>query len=146
MKPDGVQNFTLPYFYDNKENMRNDTSDTPFSIKSKVWIEDGSGKVIFGLGRFRILSAIDTCGSINAAAKELKMGYRAIWGKIKATEEGLGRPLLIRNAGGASGGGSQLTPLARKLLKEFQNVHAHVLTESDTFFAAVFEKKIKDAL
>jgi len=28
-------------------------SDTPFSIKSKVWIEDDSGKVIFGLGRFR---------------------------------------------------------------------------------------------
>ena len=90
---------------------------TPFSIRSKVWVEDDSGKVIFGLGRFRILSAIDRCGSINAAARELKMGYRAIWGKIKATEEGLGQPLLIRNAGGKTGGGSELTPLARTLLK-----------------------------
>ncbi|HCY84094.1 MAG TPA: ModE family transcriptional regulator [Desulfobacteraceae bacterium] len=121
-------------------------SNTPFSIRSKVWIEDDSGKVIFGLGRFRILSAIDRCGSISAAAKELKMGYRAVWGKIKATEEGLGQPLLIRNAGGKTGGGSELTPLARTLLKEFKKIHTHVLGESDTFFASVFERKIKDDL
>ncbi len=120
--------------------------ETSFFIRSKVWIEDGTGKVIFGLGRFRILLAIDRCGSINAAAKELKMGYRAIWGKIKATEEGLGQPLLVRNAGGAAGGGSQLTPLARKLIHEFGKVHSHVLGESDSFFMGVFEKKIKKAL
>lgn len=119
---------------------------TPFSIRSKVWIEAEDGKVIFGLGRFRILSAIDRCGSINAAAKELKMGYRAIWGKIKATEEGLGQPLLIRNAGGRTGGGSELTPLARTLLREFKKMHAHILTESDLFFASVFEKEIQDTL
>ncbi len=122
------------------------SKDTPFIIRSKVWIEDSTGKVIFGLGRFKILSAIEQYGSINAAAKELKMGYRAMWGKIKATEEGLGRPLLIRNAGGTSGGGSTLTPLARKLLAEFKNVHSHVLTESDVFFENVFEKEIKDEI
>lgn len=120
--------------------------DTPFHIRSKVWIEDDSGHVIFGLGRFRILLAIEKCGSINAAAAELKMGYRAVWGKIRATEEGLGQPLLKRNAGGAGGGGSSLTPLAKKLLREFQKVHTHVLGESDTFFESVFEKKIKKSL
>lgn len=119
---------------------------TPFTIRSKIWIEDNNGQVIFGLGRFRILSAIDSCGSINAAAKELKMGYRAVWGKIKATEESLGHPLLVRSAGGGGGGGSTLTPLARKLLKEFSRVHSHVLSQSDTFFEDVFEKKIKDDL
>ena len=120
--------------------------ETPFFIRSKIWIEDESGKVIFGLGRYRILSAIQRCGSINAAAADLKMGYRAIWGKIKATEEGLGRPLLVRNAGGAGGGGSQLTPLAEKLLEEFKKVHGHVLNETDDFFTSVFEKKIKKNL
>ena len=119
---------------------------TPFCIRSKVWIEDGAGKVIFGLGRYRILSAIERCGSINAAASELKMGYRAVWGKIRTTEQSLGQPLLVRNAGGAGGGGSQLTPLAKKLLREFQKVHTHVLDQSDEFFANVFEKKIKKSL
>ena len=117
-----------------------------FYIRSKIWIEDDEGKVIFGLGRFRILSAIDRCGSINAAAKDLGMGYRAIWGKIKTTEESLGNPLLTRTAGGKTGGGSQLTPLARKLLEEFEKIHGHVLGASDEFFDAVFQEKIKKEL
>ncbi len=121
-------------------------SEKKFQIRSKVWIEDNQGQVIFGLGRFRILSAIDRCGSINAAAKDLGMGYRAIWGKIKATEEGLGSPLLTRTAGGKTGGGSQLTPLARKLLQEFERIHAHVLSSSDDFFEAVFQEKIRREL
>ena len=76
----------------------------PFHIRSKIWIEDESGNVVFGLGRLKILDAIDRLGSIQGAAKELKMSYRAIWGRIKATEERLNRPLLIRNIGGRSGG------------------------------------------
>ncbi len=118
-------------------------ADNPFTIRSKIWIEDDAGKVIFGLGRYKILSAIEQSGSINSAAKELKMGYRAVWGKIKATEEGLGRPLLVRKSGGSSGGGSTLTPLAKKLLEEFRHIHSHVLTESDTFFEKVFQEEIK---
>ena len=57
-----------------------------FYIRSKVWMEDEEGNVVFGLGRLRILEAIQRLGSINAAAKELKMGYRAIWGRITASE------------------------------------------------------------
>lgn len=70
-----------------------------YHIRSKIWIEDDTGNVIFGLGRLRMLMAIDRCGSLNAAAKELKMSYRGLWGKIKATEEGLGASLLHRKIG-----------------------------------------------
>ncbi len=116
-----------------------------FHIRSKIWIEDNQGKVIFGLGRFRILSTIEKCGSINAAAKELKMGYRAIWGKIRTTEEALGYPLLIRNAGGASGGGSALTPLAQSLIKRFRVLHQQVNKQADTFFDEKFAPRLKSA-
>ncbi len=105
-----------------------------FQIRSKVWIEDNSGKVIFGLGRLKILEAIERCGSLNAAAKELKMSYRGLWGKIKITEEGLGEALLIKNAGGAAGGGSKLTPLALDLIEQFKKLHRHVNHETDLFF------------
>ncbi len=70
------------------------------------------------------------------------MGYRAIWGKINATEEGLGKPLLVRNTGGAAGGGSQLTPLAESLLKEFRKIHEHVNNETDDFFDNIFQSKL----
>ncbi len=106
----------------------------PFHIRSKIWIEDDEGNVIFGLGRLRILDAIDRLGSIQAAAKELKMSYRAIWGKIKTTEESLNRPLLIRNIGGRAGGGSQLTPFALSLLVYFRHLHHRIMTLSDSEF------------
>ena len=114
----------------------------PFYIRSKIWIEDDQGHVIFGLGRFRMLEAIERCGSLNAAAKELKMSYRGLWGKIKATEEGLGAPLLMRNTGGASGGGSQLTDLARTLMAEFKIMHSHIIHDADMFFEDEFSKNI----
>lgn len=99
---------------------------TPFHSRSKVWIEDEDGNVVFGLGRYRILTLIQEKGSIQGAAKEMKMGYKGIWSRIKATEERLGEPLLIRSAGGKKGGGSQLTPLAEKLIESFGNAISSV--------------------
>jgi molybdate transport system regulatory protein len=103
-------------------------------IRSKVWIEDQDGNVVFGLGRIKILEAVDRLGSLHAAAKELKMGYRAIWGRIRATEERLGELLLVRTIGGSSGGGSQLTPFARMLLDQFEELHREIRRHSDRQF------------
>ena len=111
-------------------------------IRSKIWIEDDSGKVIFGLGRYKIFEAIQNSGSIQAAAKELKMSYRAVWGRIKATEERLGKQMLIRNVGGALGGGSKLTPFAKSLVEQFQLLHKNILAQSDDLFEEKFRDKI----
>ncbi len=115
-----------------------------FHICSKIWIEDDSGKVVFGLGRLIMLESIDRCGSLNAAAKELKMSYRGLWGKIKTTEESIGRPLLKKKAGGAAGGGSELTSLAISLIEEFRKMHGHVNRETDLFFDAVFSSSLEE--
>ena len=106
----------------------------PFFIRSKIWFEDGSREVVFGLGRLKMLEAIERQGSIQAAAKELKMSYRALWGRIRATENRMGRQLLTRNIGGASGGGSQLTPFAKILLENFRDIHRRVADESNRLF------------
>lgn len=110
-----------------------------FHIRSKIWVEDRSGKVVFGLGRLKIIEAISRLGSIQAAAKELKMSYRAVWGRIKATEERLNQPILIRNIGGASGGGSQLTPFAQKLVEQFYKLHRCIIKESDRQYREILE-------
>ncbi len=105
-----------------------------FGVRSKIWFEDSSGEVIFGLGRLKMLEAIQRQGSIQAAAKELKMSYRAIWGRITATESRIGRQLLIRNIGGSAGGGSELTPYAVELLEKFRDIHRRVADEADRLF------------
>ncbi len=114
-----------------------------FYIRSKIWIEDESGEVIFGLGRLRILDAVSRLGSIQGAAKELKMSYRAVWGRIKATETRLDCELLLRSTGGNSGGGSQLTPFAETLVKQFRRLHRHVNVKSDAEFDKTINPYIK---
>ena len=74
------------------------------------------GKHVYGDGRQALLERIDRFGSISAAANDMDMSYRAAWGKIKATEEGLGFKLLERRVGGAKGGGAILTDEARQIM------------------------------
>ena len=114
----------------------------PLYIRSKIWFEDGSGDVIFGMGRLKMLEAIERNGSIQAAAKELKMSYRALWGRITATEKRMGRQLLTRNIGGVSGGGSQLTPFAKILLENYRDIHQRIAMESDRLFQDEILSKI----
>ena len=106
----------------------------PLFTRSKVWIVDAEENVVFGMGRLRILKAIKRNGSIHAAAKELKIGYRAVWGRIHATEIRLGEKLLEKTKGGAAGGGSRLTPLAESLLEQFDKVQGQIENETDALF------------
>ncbi|GAB6904622.1 putative transcriptional regulator, ModE family [Desulfosarcina cetonica] len=107
-------------------------------VKSKVWLVDREGRIIFGLGRMRILRAIEKCGSLNSAAKELKMSYRAVWGKIKVTEEALGKPLLVKNQGGSAGGGSTLTPYAYTLMERYLELSRIIDNKADDLFESGF--------
>jgi molybdate transport system regulatory protein len=100
-----------------------------FRIRSKIWIEDANNQVVFGLGRYRMLEAVQRLGSLQAASHELKMSYRAIWARISATEKRLGKPLLIRDPHG-----SRLTPLGETLLKQFGRLLKIVETESDAVY------------
>ena len=58
-------------------------------LKTSQWIVDDQDKIVIGKGRMEILENIETTGSINQAAKTMKMSYKAVWSKIKATEKHL---------------------------------------------------------
>jgi len=102
-------------------------------VRSKVWFEVG-GKLVFGVGRARILRAVEKTGSLNKAARELGMSYRHTWSSIRAAEERLGKSLLISRRGGRERGGTTLTPYARKLLKKFDSLDAAVSSCADRKF------------
>jgi molybdate transport system regulatory protein len=108
------------------------------SVKSKIWLEDENGKVVFGAGRLSILQAVSRNGSINAAAQELHMSYRAVWGKIMATEKRLGQNLLNRKTGGAQGGGSELTPFAQEIIARFEKLQTLTRDSADELFRDLF--------
>lgn len=104
-----------------------------FAIRLKIWIDDEYGNVIFGAGRYRILEAIERLHSLQAAAKELKMGYRAVWGRIKASEKRTGKPLVVRE-----GRGSQLTPFAQTLMTQYRNLQTRINEEASADYTRLF--------
>lgn len=106
-------------------------------VKSKVWLEK-DGEMVFGLGKAAILSRIEETGSINQAAKELKMSYRHAWSYIKSAEKRLGQPLVICAKGGANGGSTRLTPHARELLKKFDQLERRVTLSVNQLYRQIF--------
>ncbi len=106
-------------------------------IKSKLWLEC-EGKPVFGRGRRFLLEAIDTCGSINQAAKEVNISYRKAWGYIKAMEERLGIKLIVRQTGGRNGGGATLTKEAREFLRKYEALEDGIREIVDARFNAIF--------
>ena len=110
-------------------------------VRSKFWIVDEQGRPLFGQGRRIILEKIEELGSIKAAAEELKMSYRAVWGKIKATEERMGIKLVEATPGGGRNRGTSLTPAARQLLQVFQKMHEQGNRQADNLFHKLIQGK-----
>ena len=107
-------------------------------IRTKVWIDDDHDKVVFGSGRAYMLEAIDRLGSMNEAAKEMKMSYRAVWGRIKSTEERIGTHILKTKPGGGQGSGSTLTPTGRELLEKYNLLKERIIKAADREFEKIF--------
>jgi len=113
-------------------------------LRIQPWFESDKG-VLFGMGRVLLLQKVIELGSLNKAAKEMGMSYRAAWGKIKASEEALGAPLLIREEGKRS---FKLSPLGEELVNKFiawqKRVEEFALKTSQGEFPwdiELFEKK-----
>jgi molybdate transport system regulatory protein len=85
---------------------------------AKLWLEK-DGQYVFGRGISEILKAVERTGSIKAAADDLGKSYRFIWGKIKRTERAIGAPLVHTHVGGKGVHRSDLTDLARDLMRDF---------------------------
>lgn len=86
------------------------------TIRLHLWLETPQG-VYFGLGRALLLDRIDRYGSLQKAADDLGMSYRAAWGKIKKTEEILGMKLIT--PGPCKRGGYRLTEQGREVMVKF---------------------------
>ena len=93
--------------------------------RAKLWLER-NGEYVFGRGISEILKAVEQTGSIKAAARRLGKSYRFIWGKIKRTERAIGAPLVHTHVGGQGAHRSDLTDLARDLVREFDALRGRV--------------------
>jgi len=93
-------------------------------VACKIWL-DHNGKA-FGEGPYELLKRVEKTNSLHEAASQMHMSYSKAWCLIRTLEERLGFILLERKVGGISGGGSQLTPEARNLMKHYGRFHKDV--------------------
>ncbi len=105
-------------------------------LLSRQWIVDEHGNIIMGEGRKEILETIDKTGSINKTAKIMKMSYKGVWGKIKATEKYLKEDIVHADRKS----GTRLSKTGRELLKKYTVLKDRCVSEDDRCFEIVFGK------
>jgi len=106
-------------------------------LKSRQWLEDTQGNIIIGEGRQRIFELVEQTGSINQAAKLMKMSYRGVWGKIKATEEHLKKKVVITERRH----GSRLTEDGKRLLTNYTRLKKDCQEEDEKIFNKIFKSQ-----
>ena len=89
-----------------------------YHIKSRFWIATEEGTFL-GDGKVRLLEAINETGSISAAARSLEISYRKAWKMIDVMNSQSKYPLVERQSGGKSGGGTIVTLHGVKAIQSF---------------------------
>ncbi|NQU74505.1 MAG: LysR family transcriptional regulator [Candidatus Omnitrophica bacterium] len=105
-------------------------------VKSKIWLEK-NGELVIGEGKSRLLKVINQTGSINKAAKKMGVSFRHAWGCLTAIEKRLGVKLIERSRGGRGGGGSILTPAAKRLIRKYDKLRDSVITFTDAAYKRI---------
>lgn len=80
--------------------------------------------IAIGPGKADLLDAIDRCGSISGAARELGMSYRRAWQLADVMNRAFRERLVEAGSGGARGGGAQLSPFGREVLARYRAMEA----------------------
>ncbi|MEX2469398.1 MAG: TOBE domain-containing protein [Pseudohongiellaceae bacterium] len=111
----------------------------PSSALQANLVLQGDNQPSVSEAQMRLLQAIDSHGSISAAARALGISYKTAWDRIDSMNNLSRRALVTRSAGGSRGGGTRLTEAGRELLTGF----AALKQEHDAFVARL-GSRVKD--
>ena len=85
-------------------------------------------RIALGPGKVDLLEEIDRSGSISKAARELGLSYRRAWTLVDTMNKSFKSSLVEGSAGGKKGGGAQLTPLGKKMIKTYRAMESKAET------------------
>lgn len=101
----------------------------------KLWLSTDTAEGVFGDGKYRLLRAIASGGSLRAAATTLAISYRKAWGDLRKAERHLGVPLVERSRGGCTGGSARVTEAGRAWLAAYAAFRAELEQSAANAFA-----------
>ena len=106
----------------------------------KVTLSSDADEEFCGVGVLQLLEGIGRAGSIQGAAGEMGLSYVKALKILNRLEGALGETLLIRHKGGAARGSTELTPFARRFMKDFAALRKRVNQAAEAAFEP-FQKR-----
>ena len=98
-------------------------SDPKAGISLTLRIDLGTVGAV-GPGKIRLLELIGETGSISAAGRAMGMSYRQAWLLIDSLNSAFREPATATLSGGAKGGGADLTPFGKTLIRIYRDIEA----------------------
>lgn len=106
----------------------------------KLALANAADEEFCGFGLLQLLEGIGVHGSIQQAARDMDLSYVKALKILNRLERELGETLLVRHKGGASRGHTELTPFARRFMRDFEGLRGKVRQAADAAFKG-FQKK-----
>jgi molybdate transport system regulatory protein len=92
-------------------------------IRFRVDFDD---RCSIGVGKIRLLEAIENTGSLSQAARDMAMSYRRAWLLIDSLNAEFDTPVISATVGGSGGGGAKLTSFGRELIEAYRELEARL--------------------
>lgn len=85
-----------------------------------------NGTTFLGPVKTELLNEIRNSGSLSGAAKKLKISYQHAWTMIDEMNRAAPEPLVMKQRGGANGGGAEVSDYGLKILHDYKLIEAQV--------------------
>ncbi|MSN95865.1 LysR family transcriptional regulator [Campylobacter sp. FMV-PI01] len=110
-------------------------------VKTKTWIENAKGELLFGKGKTEVLDVISQTGSIKAASEMLDMNYKKCWTHLKILEKNFNDTLFETKQGGGEEAGTRLKPKAYELMSAYKQLEKEIDEFANRRFKELFLEK-----
>ena len=101
--------------------MKSTLTASPLDTRTRLRVQVKHA-VAIGPGKADILQAIAETGSIAEAGRRLGMSYQRAWTLVAAMNANFIEPLVLKQRGGAAGGGARLTTVGERTLAIYRAI------------------------
>ena len=94
------------------------------AIRFRVDFDD---RCSVGVGKIRLLEAVEHTGSLSQAARKIAMSYRRAWLLIDSMNAEFDTPVVSASVGGRGGGGAKVTSFGRGLIEAYRQLESRLV-------------------
>ncbi|NTU89899.1 MAG: LysR family transcriptional regulator [Actinobacteria bacterium] len=99
-------------------------------VKTTIYNEESPSHGVLSMGTIALLRGVERTGSLNKAAKDMKMAYSKAWTLLRGVEENFGSPLIARD--GARG--STLTSEGKRFIELYDGIQEEIQEYAEKLF------------